>query len=170
MRYLQNLATFLLPATLPRGFSWRHPRQRAEDGGEMALMWEDYLQMRQALSRLMRASGARSWPRTSEVPMPMAAQAAQVRRAARKLWRNVRCRALSSPAASARRDSGFPREGSHSIGRPSWLASLLRAPLGYASEQFFKEIPLAGCDVDGDVCTPSQGGETLAHCARPASP
>src|ERR671922_1809524 len=61
MRYLRNLATFLLPAALPLGFSWRHPHQRAEDGGEMALMWEDYFQMRQALSRLMRAAGARSW-------------------------------------------------------------------------------------------------------------
>ncbi len=39
-------------------------------------------------------------PRTSAVPMPMAAQAAQTRRAARKLRRNVNCRALSSPATS----------------------------------------------------------------------
>ena len=40
---------------------------------------------------------------------------------------------------------GFPREGSHNIGRPSWLTSLLRAPIGYASEQFFNESHSRSC-------------------------
>jgi hypothetical protein len=105
MRYFRYLATFLLHAALPLVGAWRRSRQGTEDGGELALMWEYHLQMRQALSRLMRAAGSRSWPRTSAVPMPMAAQVAQVRRAARKLWRNVSCSALRSPAARARRDT-----------------------------------------------------------------
>jgi hypothetical protein len=60
MRYFRNLATFLLHAALPLVGAWRRSRQGAEDGGEVALMWEDYLQMRQASSRLMHAAGSRS--------------------------------------------------------------------------------------------------------------
>jgi hypothetical protein len=37
MRYFGNLATFLFPAALPLVGACRHPHQRAEGGGKMAL-------------------------------------------------------------------------------------------------------------------------------------